>query len=134
MLKIFEGISNKKPVCIITRSPNQYPTYKTSFDLKPIDKDKGSVVNFDNMLGTRKSSQNDEFYTRVRHENLDVCYISQRFFGLPRKSNRNNSDRIILFKQTLRYAESMCEDIVGYDMKYGEFKELCRKAWRGNFN
>ena len=23
----------------------------------------------------------------------------------------------------------MCKDIVGYDMKYGEFKEKCRKAW-----
>ena len=52
------------------------------------------------MLGARNSSQIDEFFTRGRHEILDVYYISQSYFGLPRQSLRNNSDRLILFKQT----------------------------------
>ena len=30
MLKVFEKIGNKRPIHIITRSPNQYPNYKTS--------------------------------------------------------------------------------------------------------
>ena len=46
-----------------------------------------------------------------------------------RQSIRTNIDRIILFKQTLRDVESMCKDTGGYDMKYDEFKEMCRKAW-----
>ena len=33
---------------------------------------KGSVVNFDAMLGARNSSQIDEFFTRGRHEDSDV--------------------------------------------------------------
>ena len=43
---------NQRPRHIITRSPNQYPNYKTSTDIKPIYKDKGSIVIFDDMLGT----------------------------------------------------------------------------------
>ena len=107
MLKILEKMDNKRPIHIITRSPNQYPNYKTSTDIKPINKYKGSVVNFDDMLGSRNCSQIDEFFTRGRHENLDVYYIIQSYFGLPRQSIRNNSDRLILFKQTIRDVQSM---------------------------
>ena len=60
MLKILEKISNKRPIPIITRSPNQYPNYKTSADKKPKDQYKGYLVMFDDMLGARKSSQIDQ--------------------------------------------------------------------------
>ena len=36
------------------------------------------------MLGARNSSQIDEFFTRRRHEILDVYYISQSYFLLYR--------------------------------------------------
>ena len=134
ILKILEKLGNKRPIDIITRSPNQYPNYKTSTDIKPINKYKGSIVSFDDMLGARNSSQIDEFFTRGRHENLDVYYISQSYFALPRQSIRNNSDRLILFKQTLRGVQSMYYDIGAYDMKYDEFKEMCHKAWDENYN
>ena len=77
MLKILEKIDNKRPIHIITRSPNQYPNYKTNNENKPINKNKGSVVIFDDMLGAGNSSQIDETFTRGRNEDLDVYYISQ---------------------------------------------------------
>ena len=86
------------------------------------------------MLGAKNSSQIDEFFTRGRHEDLDVYYISQSFFALPRQSIRNNSDRLILFKQTLRDVQSMYHDIGAFDMIYDEFKEMCRFAWSEKFN
>ena len=134
MLKILEKIGNKRSIHIITRSPNQYPSYKTSTEIKPINKYKGSVVIFDDMLGAKNSSQIDEFFTRGRHEDLDVYYISQSYFALPRQSIRNNSDILILFKQTLRDVQSMYYDIGAYDMKFDEFKEMCHKAWDERFN
>ena len=70
------------------------------------------VVVFYDMLWARNTSQIFEFYTRGRHENLDVYHISQSYFGLPRQSIRNDSDRIILFTQTLKDVESMYKDIV----------------------
>ena len=86
MLKILEKIGNQKPIHIITRSPNQYPNYKTSNGIKPINKYKGSAVIFEDMLGARNSSQKDEFFTRARHEDLDVYYISQSYFALRDKA------------------------------------------------
>ena len=50
MLKIPANIGNKRPIHIITRSPNQYPIFKTSNELEPKDKYKGSVVIFGDML------------------------------------------------------------------------------------
>ena len=134
MLKILEKMGNKRPIHIITRSPNQYPNYKTSNEIEPINKYKGSVVIFDDMLGARNCSEIDEFFTRGRHENLNVYYISQSYFVLPRQSIRNNSDRLILFKQSLRDVQSMYYDIGAYDMNYSEFKEMCHEAWDEKFN
>ena len=68
MLKILAKISNKRYIHIMTKSPDQYPKYKTTNEIKTIDKNKGSVVIFDNMLGGRNSSQRDDFFTRGRHE------------------------------------------------------------------
>ena len=134
MFKILEKMDDKRPIHIITRSPNQYPNYKTNNEIKPTNKYKGSIVIFDDMLGAKNSSQIDEFFTRGRHEDLDVYYISQSYFALPRQSIRNNSDRLILFKQTLRDVQSMYYDIGAYDMKYDEFKEMCHKAWDEKYN
>ena len=69
------------------------------------------------MLGARNSSQIDEFYTRGRHEDLGFFYVSQSCCCLPRQSILNNSDRLVLFKQTLRDVQSMFYDIGAYDRK-----------------
>ena len=82
------------------------------------------------MLGVRNSSQKEEFYTRGRHEKLEVHYMSQSYFGLPRK----NCDSLILFKQTLRDVQSLFCNIRAYGMLYSEFKEMCHKAWSERFN
>ena len=75
MLKVIEKIYNQITIHIITRSPNHHPIYKTINEIKPINKYKGSVVIFDDMLRAKISSQIDEFFTRGRHEDLDVYYI-----------------------------------------------------------
>ena len=56
MLKKLEKIGDKRPIHIITRSLLQYSNYKTSDEIKPINKYKGSVVIFDDMLEARNSS------------------------------------------------------------------------------
>ena len=134
MLKIFEKIGNQRPIHKRTRSPNQYRNHKTNNEIKRVNEYKGSVVIFDDMLGAKNSSQKDEFFTRGRHEDLDVYYISQSYFALPRQGIRNKSDQLILFKQTPRDVQSMYHYIGAFDMIYDEFKEMCRVAWSKNFN
>ena len=72
MLKELEKVGNKRSIKIITRSPNEYPNYKTNTDIKPVNKYEGSNAIIDDMLGARNSSQISEFFTRRRHEDLDV--------------------------------------------------------------
>ena len=84
MLKMLEKISDKRPIHIITRSPNQYPNYKTSNEFEPINKYKGSVVIFDDKLGARNCCQRDDFFTRGRGEELEVYHTSQSYFALQR--------------------------------------------------
>ena len=86
------------------------------------------------MLGARNSSQVDQFFTTGRHEDLDVHFISQSYFALPRGSIRNNSDLSILFKQTLRDVRSMYQDNGAFGMKHDEFKGICRVASCEKFN
>ena len=86
------------------------------------------------MLGAKNSSRIGEFFTRGRHENLDVHYISQSYFALPRQSIRDNSDRLVFFKQTLRDVQNIYQDIGAFDMKYAEFKEMCRVSWSEKLN
>ena len=74
------------------------------------------------------------FFTRDRHEVLEVFYIIQTSFALPRQNIRSNSDRLIQFKQTLTDVQSMYFDIGAYYMKYDEFKEMCHKAWSERIN
>ena len=68
-----------------------------------------------------------------RLEDLGVFYVSQSYFGLQRQSIRNNSDRIILFKQTLRDIESVYHAIGAYDMLYSEITEKCHKICSERF-
>ena len=63
-----------------------------------------------------------------------MFYASQSYLALPRQTIRNNSDRLILFKQTKGDNQSMYYDIGAYDMKYDDFKEMCHKSWNERFN
>ena len=80
MLRMLEKIGNQRPIHIVTRSPNHYPKNQKSNEIKPIKKNKGSVLFFTDMFGARNGSQLNELYTRGRHEGLSVFYVSHSFF------------------------------------------------------
>ena len=74
MWKTLDKIVNKRPIFLINRSPNQNPVYKTSNEIKPINKYKGSVVFFDEKLGALNSSEIDELFTRKRQEKFNRLF------------------------------------------------------------
>ena len=85
------------------------------------------------MLGAQNSPQTDEFFTRVMHETLDVYYLNQICFGLPRQGIRN-SDKILLFNRKLADVESVKKEIGGHEMAYCEFKHIRRRTWADDSN
>ena len=126
----------QEPIFIITKSLNQYANIKaqTSDEIQPLNEYENSVVVFDDMLLSKPESNIDLFFTRGRHNNIDTYYISQSYFHLPKNAIRNNSNIIILFKQTLRDIILLFHDIAGLDMNLEEWKQLCRKAWENDYD
>ena len=102
--------------------------------LNQYNKYKESITFFWWYVRCSKQFSNSNFYIRGPHENLEVCYISQSYFALPRQSIRNKSDIVILLKQSLRDVQCMYRDLGVYDMDYREFKQMCREAWSEKFN
>ena len=130
----------EQKICIFTRSPEQ--NNKIEIEDVSVEEDLGDksiqdfqncCVVFDDMLDSNQKLI-DPFFTRGRHNDLDVYYLSQSYFDLPKRTIRNNSNIIILFQQTLKDVEHIYRDIAGFDMSNDEFKSLCREAWRDNYN
>ena len=139
MLKILPRMIDRD-IYIITKSPpEQYTNSKIKIkeitdEIKPLNEYENGVIVFDDILGSSNSRFIDQFFIRGRHNNLDIYYLSQSYFDLPKRTIRNNSNKIILFNQTLKDIEHIYRDVAGYDMNYDEFKELCRKSWEEDYN
>ena len=110
MLKILSRISDRD-IYIITKSPpEQYSNSKIkikeiSDEIKPLNEYENGIIVFDDILGSSNSRFIDQFFIRGRHNNLDIYYSSQSYFVLPKRTIRNNSNKIILFNQTLKDIE-----------------------------
>ena len=139
MLKILSRIHNQD-IYIITKSPpERYTNSKIKIkeindEIKPLNEYENGIIVFDDILGSSNSRFIDQFFFRGRHNNLDICYLSQSYFDLPKRAIRNNSNKNILFNQTLKDIEHIYRDVGGYDMNYDEFKDLCRKSWEEDYN
>ena len=103
MLKFLSRIPNRD-VYIITKSPpEQYTNSKIkieeiSDEIKPLNEYENGIKVFNDILGSSNSKFIDQFFIRGRHINLDLYYLSQSYFDLPKRTIRNNSNKIILFK------------------------------------
>ena len=82
------------------------------------------------MLGSKEAKDIDAFFTRGRHQNLDIYYISQSWYELPKNTIRNNCSRIMLFPQTLKDITMIYNDISGLHMNFSEWQTFCRDAWK----
>ena len=139
MLKNLSRIQDRD-IYVITKSPpEQYTNSKMkikeiSDEIKLLNEYEIGIIVFDDILGSSHSRFIDQFFIRGRHNNLDIYYLSQSYFDLPMRTIRNNSNKIILFNQTLKHIEHIYRDVAGYDMNYGEIEELCRKLWEEDYN
>ena len=139
MLKTLSRIPDRDTYIITKSPPEQYTNSKIkikeiSDEIKPLNEYENGIIVFDDILGSSNSRFIDQYFIRGRHNNLDIYYLSQSYFDLPKRTLRNNSHKIILFNQTLKDIEHLYRDVAGYDMNYDESKELCRKSWEEDYN
>ena len=98
----------QESIFIITKSLNQYPNIKaqTSEDVQTTETYEDSIVVFDDMLLSKQESNIDLFFTRGRHSNIDLYFISQSYFHLPRNNIHKFSITIIFLNKL--YEMSYC--------------------------
>ena len=132
-LKKLSRIPLERNIYIITKSPpEQYLNSKIkieeiSDEIKPLNECENAVIVFDDVLGSSNSKYKDQFFIRGRHNIIDIYNLSQSYFNLPKRTIRNNSNKIFLFNQILKVTENIYRDSGGNDLSYDEFKDLCRK-------
>ena len=139
MLQILSRISDRDIYIINKSPPEQYSKAKIKIkeindEIKPLNEYENGIIDFDDILGSTNSRFMNQFFIRGRHNKLDIYYLSQSYFDLPKRTIRNNSNKIILFNQTLKDIEHIYRGVAGYDMNYDEFKELCRKSLEEDYN
>ena len=92
---------------------------------------KNLLILDDCYLGSQSKAK--AYYSRCRHNNCDVLYISQNYFALPRGSVRENANLIILFPQNTKSVEHIYRDHCT-DIPFEEFKNLCEIIWKEKHN
>ena len=129
-LMIYILIQKQEPIFIITKSLDQYPNIKaqTPGELQPLANYEKSTIAFDDMLLSKQENNNDRFFTRGRHINIDMYYLSQSYFHLPEHTIHKKPFINILFRQTPRDILLLFHDIAGLDMNLQEWKDFCSKA------
>ena len=139
MLKTLSRIPHRDIYKIAKSPPEQYTNSKIKIkeigdEIKSLNEYKNGIIVFDDILCSSNSKFVDQFFIRERHNNLDIYYLSQSNFDLPKRTIRNNSIEILLLNQTLKVIEQIYRDNAGYDMNYDEYKKLCRKSGKEGYN
>ena len=67
-------LQKQEPFLMKTKSLNQYPNIKakTSDEIQPLNEYENSTVVFDDMLPSKRESNNILFFTRGRHNIIDI--------------------------------------------------------------
>ena len=139
MLKTLSRLRDRDIYKITKSPPDQYSNSgikikERTDEMKPLNEYETAIIISDGILGTSISKFIDQLFLRGRHHNLNNFYLSQSYFHLSRRTLRYNSNKIILFIQTLKDIEKISGKVSGYDMRYDEFKELGRKLWEDEYN
>lgn len=98
-------------------------------DPSSLDISQKNLVVFDDTVSNRNQETQKAYFTRGRHSNTSVFYLSQSYFALDRKSIRLNSNLLILFRLDERDVQSLWHDRISRDMSIHSFKEYCMEAW-----
>ena len=70
------------------------------------------------------------YFSRGRHNQIDVCYLAQSYSRVPKQLIRDNANFIVLFRQDEMNLKHAYAEHVSTDMSYLEFKSFCTKCWQ----
>ena len=88
-----------------------------------------SVFIFDDIIMESQSIVRS-YFSRGRHNQIDVCYLAQSYSRVPKQLIRDNANFIVLFRQDEMNLKHAYVEHVSTDMSYSEFKSFCTKCWQ----
>ena len=90
---------------------------------------KNLLVLDDIMLGPQNKVE--AYFTRGRHSNVDVIYITQSYFRLPRQTIRENGNLFMFFPQDRKNLIHIFNDhCAGDNISFSSFSNFCNDIWR----
>ena len=139
VLKIFSRIPDRDFYRTTKSTLEQYSISKIKFqqigkEIKLLNEYENVITVIVGTLGSSNSRYIDQFFIRGKHNNLDIYYLSQSYFDLPKTTIRNISNKIIPFNQTIKDIENINRDNGAYDRSYDEIRKLCRKSWQEDYS
>ena len=88
------------------------------------------------MLLSKRESNIDLFFARGRHSNIDLHYVSQSYFHLPKNTILNNSNMNFFKKKKTNskryYTIIPCHSRIRF-LDLEEWKQLCRNTWENDY-
>lgn len=92
-----------------------------------------SVFIMDDVIGEHQGVIR-EYFSRGRHNKIDIFYLAQSYSKIPKQLIRDNSNLIVLFKQDEMNLKHVYYEHCSGDMAYHEFKNFCVTCWnRGKY-
>ena len=95
-----------------------------------LDKRKKNLVIFDDCVNQKDQSLQKEYFTRGRHTNCTVFYLTQRYYDIP-KIIRDNSNVMILFKQPHRSLTLLFNELDASNSD--RLKFLAKDSWSNKY-
>ena len=90
---------------------------------------KNLLILDDVMLGPQNKVE--AYFTRGRHNNIDVVYIAQSYFRLPRQTIRENGNLFMFFLQDRKNLVHIFNDHCSGDgIPFNIFSNFCNEVWR----
>jgi hypothetical protein len=102
-------------------------------DIIPLDEcEDKSVVVFDDFILENQDVVR-KYFTLGRHKKIDCWYLAQTYSKIPKQLVRDNLNFLNIFRQDDTNLNHIYHEFVGGNMKFNDFKELCRKCWTEEF-
>jgi len=87
-----------------------------------------SIFIMDDVINEKQNVIRD-YFTRGRHNKIDIFYLAQSYSKVPKQLIRDNTNLIVLFKQDETNLKHVYNEHCSSDMTYPEFKNFCVTCW-----
>ena len=100
-------------------------------DPSKLNKTKKHCVVFDDCVNNKDQGVQRNYFTRGRHNNCSVFYLTQSMYSLDGSVIRKNANIFMLFEINSRNLSDLLRDLCIRDKD--DFKQSCSNAWSNDY-